>query len=73
MPFRAYKYLSKILFESDEQEHVAAHTFILLERNLISRAEYVADSNIVFVYFQQDTLLFGIGKNKNGPRRYKKY
>ena len=64
MPFHAYKYLAKIIFESDEPEHVSAHTFIFLEWNLISRAEYVVDSNIDLVYFQQDDLLFGIGKTK---------
>ena len=64
LPFRAYKYLSKILSESDEPEHAAAHTFLLLERNLISRAKYVVDSNIYLVYFQQDAFLFDIGKTK---------
>ena len=64
LPFRAYKYLAKILFESDEPEHVAAHTFLFLEWNPISRAEYVVDSNIYLVYFQQDDLLFDIGKTK---------
>ena len=46
---RTYKYLAKILFKSDEQEHVAAHAFLLLEWNIISRAEYVVDSNIYLV------------------------
>ena len=53
LPFCAYKYLAKILFESDEPEHVTAHTFLLLEWNLISRAEYVVDSNIYLVYFDR--------------------
>ena len=43
LPFRAYKYLANILFESDEPDHVSAHTFFLLEWNLISQAEYVVD------------------------------
>ena len=30
LPFRTYKYLAKILFESDEPEHIAAPTFLLL-------------------------------------------
>ena len=64
LPWRAYKYLAKILFESDEPDHVAAHTFLLLEWNIKSRAEYVVDSNIYLVYFQQDALLFDIGKTK---------
>ena len=32
--------------------------------DLISRAEYVVDSNIDLVSFQQDALLFDIGKTK---------
>ena len=31
LPFEAYKYLAKILFESDKPEHIAAHTFLLLK------------------------------------------
>ena len=30
LPFRTYKYLAKILFESDEPENFSAHTFLLL-------------------------------------------
>ena len=63
-PFRAYKHLAKILFESDEPEPVTAHIFLLLEWNLISWAEYVVDSNIDLVSFQQDDFLFDIGKAK---------
>ena len=50
LPFCAYKYLAKNIFECDELEHVATHTFLLLEWNLISRAEYVVDSNIYLVF-----------------------
>ena len=64
MPLRAYKYLAKIIFESDEPEPVAARIFLLLEWNLISWAEYVVDSNIDLVYFQQDDFLFDIGKTE---------
>ena len=64
MPFRSYKYLAKNIFKSNVPEHVAAHTFLLLEWNLISRAEYVVYSNIDLVYFQQDAFLFDIGKTK---------
>ena len=30
LPFHEYKYLAKILFKSDEPEHVATHTFLIL-------------------------------------------
>ena len=60
----AYKYLAKRFFESDEPEYVVAHTFLLLEWNIISWAEYVVDSNIYLVSFQHDALMFDIDKNK---------
>ena len=63
-PFSAYKYLAKLVFKSDEPEHIVAHTFLLLEWNLISRAEYVVDSNIYLVSFWKYALMFDIGKNK---------
>ena len=63
-PFSAYKYLAKLVFKSDEPEQVVAHIFLLLEWNIISWAEYVVDSNIYLVSFQQDALMFDIGKNK---------
>ena len=64
LPFRAYKHLARILFESEKPEHVAAHTFLLLEWNLISRAEYVVNSKIDAVKMEEDALLFDIGKTK---------
>ena len=63
----------KILFKSDETEHVAAHAFLLLEWNLISRAEYIVDSNTDLVSFQQDSLLFDIGKTKMDQEVPKKF
>jgi len=64
LPFCAYEYLAKILFESDKAEYVAAHTFLILEWNLISRAEYLVDATIDAVTFKGDAMLFDIGKTK---------
>ena len=58
MPVAAFRKLAEILFESKKPEHVHAHTFLLLEWNLISRAEYLVDANIDLVSFTKDTLLF---------------
>jgi hypothetical protein len=38
LPFAAYKYLAKVLFESDKAEHFGAHTFLIIAWNYISRA-----------------------------------
>ena len=64
LPFKAYKYLAKILFESEKPEHVSAHTFLLLEWNLISRAEFVVDSKIDLILYAEDALKFDMGKTK---------
>ena len=64
LPFEAYKYLAKILFESSEPEHVAAHTFLLVEWNLISRAKFVVDAKIDTIWCKGDAMLFEIGVTK---------
>ena len=64
LPFAAYCYLAKILFTSASPEHVPAHTFLLMEWNLMSRSEYVVDSKIDLVSFEKDALIFDMGKTK---------
>lgn len=64
LPFSAYKYLAKVLFESSKAEHVAAHTFLIIEWNLISRAEFVVNSKIDSIWCHGDAILFDIGKTK---------
>ena len=64
LPFAAYRLLAKILFESEKAEHIHAHTFLVLEWNLISRAEYVVDANIDLVSFTKDALLFDMTVTK---------
>ena len=49
LPFAAYRYLANILFTSASPEHVPAHTFLLMEWNLMSCSEYVIDSKIDLV------------------------
>ena len=64
LPFAAYRYLAGILFTSASPEHVPAHTFLVMEWNLMSRSEYVVDSKIDLVSFEKDALLFDMGKTK---------
>lgn len=63
-PFPAYELLSGILFRSKDPEHVALHLFLLLEWNLMSRAEQAVDANIELVGVYNDALRFFIGKSK---------
>jgi hypothetical protein len=64
LPFAAYKYPAKILFESKKPEHLVAHTFLNIAWNLISCAEFVIGSNIDATWFHGNATLFDIGKTK---------
>jgi hypothetical protein len=64
LPFEAFKLLAQILFESEKQEHIAAHLFLLLEWNLISRAEMVVSALIDVIRCNSDAIQFDIGKSK---------
>ena len=64
LPFAAYQYLASILFESEDPEDVAAHTFLVLEWNLVARAEYVIGSKIDHVAFKDDAMVFEMGPTK---------
>ena len=64
LPFAAYKFLAQILFESEKPEHIAAHTFLVLEWNLISRADMVVTSLIDSIHCHNDATLFEIGRTK---------
>ena len=64
LPFAAYRLLARILFESEKPEHIHARTFLVLDWNLISRAEYVVDAKIDIVSFTKDALLFDMGVTK---------
>ena len=64
LPFAAYRKLATILFEGQDSAYVAAHAFLVLEWNLISRAEYLVDAKIDLVSFTEDALLFNMGVTK---------
>ena len=77
LPFMGYRLLARLLFESDHPEHVYAHTFLIIDWNLVSRSESVVNSKIDLVSFEKDSLLFDMGvtktdqdgtRNANHPR-----
>ena len=68
IPLAAYVHLAEILCKSDKPEHIAAHLFLLLDWNLISRAETVVESNIELVGMWSDALRFEIGPTKTDPQ-----
>ena len=64
LPFKTYKKLAEILFESGNPEHNFAHSFLVFNWNLVSGAEYVVESTIDLVAFDGDNLLFDVGVTK---------
>eukprot|EP00956_Cyclotella_meneghiniana_P032388 scaffold88971_cov23-Cyclotella_meneghiniana.AAC.1 len=69
IPFAAYVHLANILLRSRNPEHVAVHLFLLLDWNLITRANQVVKANIDLIGVQEDCLKFHIGTTKTdqGP------
>lgn len=59
-----YKFLAKTLFESPKPEHVFAHTFLVLDWNLMKRAENCVNANISHVSVRNDSLVFEFAKSK---------
>jgi hypothetical protein len=49
LPLQAYIFLAELLCKSDDAEHIAAHLFLLLDWNLISRADMIVHSNIELI------------------------
>ena len=64
IPLVAYIHLASILNRSNDPEHVAAHLFLLLDWNLMSRADFVVTSNIELVGVWNDALCFQVGVTK---------
>jgi hypothetical protein len=50
MTVPVYEMLCKIMFESEKPEHVFAHTFTVLDWNLMKRAENVVGAKIAHIY-----------------------
>lgn len=64
MKFKAYVELAKILCKSDDREHIAAHLFLLLDWNMVSRAEGVVSQHIDLFGIYKDALLVRMGPSK---------
>ena len=64
MSFAVYKLMCQKLFESDEDDALVAHTFLVLEWNLMASAHMVGDMDVSHVEWCQDCLLFFFGRSK---------
>ena len=60
-----YSKLAQVLFESDKVEHIFAHTFLVLDWNLMKRAENCVNANISHIQVVNDALVFEFAKSKS--------
>jgi len=64
LPLKAYRRLAEILFNSEKKEYVQAHTFLVLDWNMISRSESVIQSMIDLISQSKDSINIDLGKTK---------
>jgi hypothetical protein len=64
LSLQGLKALARVLFRSEKPEYISAHTFLLMEWNLIARAENCVESNIELIAVLRDALVFDLGKSK---------
>ena len=62
--FIGYRKVTLIMFESLRKQHIAAHLFLVLDWNLIARANNNIDAQINNITFLRDALLFEFEKSK---------
>ena len=64
MSKNVYSFLAKKLFESKDPEHLFAHLFLVLDWNLMKRAENCVDCKITHITVRNDSLVFQFAKSK---------
>ena len=64
MPLKALIHLAKILSRSKNKELIACHLFLLLDWNMVSRAESVVNAHIDLFGIYEDALLVHLGPSK---------
>jgi hypothetical protein len=64
MSFEVYKKMCEILFKSDDDEYLFAHTFLTMEWNLLARSDNCFSMNVNHIEFKNDSLLFFLVSQK---------
>ena len=64
LSFQPYKRLAEIIFRNKKIEHIDAHTFLVLEWNIIVQAENCVRAKVEHVSFHRDAPLLNFVKNK---------
>jgi hypothetical protein len=64
MSFKACVYLARLLAKSNDPEHVMLHLFLILDWQVVSRAEGVVDQHMDLSGVYEDALLVHMGPSK---------
>jgi hypothetical protein len=64
MGFDVYKMICDLFLKKDGKEFIFARAFLCLEWNLMARLENVVHAHILYVYWDDDCLVFCFVKNK---------
>ena len=64
MSFECYNLLCKKFFEGDKDEFIFAHTFLLLEWNLMARADNIVNLNVNDLEWDGDSLVVHMKRSK---------
>eukprot|EP00956_Cyclotella_meneghiniana_P034023 scaffold100967_cov120-Cyclotella_meneghiniana.AAC.1 len=64
IPFSAYEHLCHILHKSRDPQHIAAHLFLTLDWNMLSRVDFIVTTNVEFIGMSSDAIRFDVGLTK---------
>ena len=64
MTVPVYEFLCKTMFDSKKPEHIFAHTFTVLDWNLMKQVENVVNAKIAHISFRNDAIVFLFSKSK---------
>jgi len=65
MKKECYSKLAELFFKSDDRECIFAHLFLILDWNLMKRAENCVDAKVNHITFENDCLIFEFAKSKS--------
>ena len=64
MGFETYQKIAELLFKAGGSENIFAHCFLVLEWNLMARADNIVYTNISHTEWQGDSLVFYFARTK---------
>ena len=64
MGFETYQKMAELLFKAGGSENIFAHCFLVLEWNLMARADNIVYTHVAHMEWQDDSLVFYFAKTK---------